>query len=265
MSKLLQNTLPPGESISILYTLVMKYWIEREENRLDLHGFTESTVLFVAQKSLDDIDTKKEDLIDRDFDFRLVDLVRHNMARVKSLPGTEEPAILNPEPHRLDDVLDAADEWVHHLETRLLLAYNLDIVQQDDDEETEMEFPGFPHEQVEAAAGDRPKLLNLWDTLLEFSVSFQLQILKYAQTVETVAEGVILKELLQTSLPIEDWLEYREQHPPESVRYRQVLELFDAINTMNRAARQSEEHRRVFFRYPWIEISAAFWRYRVLN
>jgi len=232
---------------------------------VDLHGFTESTVLFVAKESLEDIEKKKDDLIERDFDFRLVDLVHHNMARVRSLPVTEAPVILDPEPHRLDDVLDAADEWAHHLETRLLLAYNFDIVQQDDDEETEMEFPGFPHEPVRAAVGDRHKWLNLWDTLLGFSIRYQLQILKYAQTVETVAEGVILKELLQTSLPIEDWLDYRKRHPPNSVRLRQVLELFDAINTMNRAARQSEEHRRVFFRYPWIEISASFWRYRVLN
>lgn len=243
----------------------MKSWIKREEDRLDIHGFTESTVLFVAKESLEAIHKNKDDLTEREFDFRLVDLVRHSMARVKSLPSTEEPAILDPEPHRLDDVLDAADNWVHNLETRLLLAYNFDMVQQEDDEDPEMEFPGFPHEQVEDAAGDRRKLLNLWDTLLGFSITYQVQTLKYAQTVEAVTEGIILKDLLQTSLPIEDWLEYRERHPPDSGRCRRVLELYDAINTMYRAARRNKETRSVYYRYPWTGISASFCRYRILN
>ncbi len=232
---------------------------------MDLRGYTETTVLSVAKKAIENIYHAEEELTEAGFDFELVEMVRHRIRRVQALRKDVEPVVLDPEPHRLDDVVDAAHNWAYLLESRLALYYNLDVISKPfGEEDTDEDFPGFPHRELKEAEGNRRALLSIWDILLDFAVRYQTDIMEYAQTVETLGEGIALRDLLETAVPLVDWLEYRDSNPPETFRYRVVQDLFDAVNILNRAARHSYKSV-AFFHYPWTEFNATFLKYIKLN
>jgi len=228
---------------------------------MNILGFTEELIIAEAYRSLNDVYENRKRLKHSTLSSGFLKVFQWKMDKMEKLPEDQSPVYLHPEPHLLSDVLDASYNWGRLLGDRLCLVRNKDKHW----EEPLDDYNDFPIHELEEARESRDEMIYLMDDLLELITENQLSMLEYVQTVEEMAEGVVLRELLETALPIEAWVETVQDFGDMGDRYQTVRELYDAINYMNRTARRIDPENRFYYTYRWPRLSIPLQEYRILN
>lgn len=222
-------------------------------------GFTEELVLHEAYRTLNRLQTPARNHGVSD---QLIKRFRTKIHRVEGLPAANLPAIIRPEPHLLKDVTDAAYYWCDLVGDRLRLVY----MELRDAEHPDREFPGFPRTGLEEARGDSEAMQEVMGVVLTLSLRWQSYMDTWGHTLEEMTEGLILRSLLETALPVDEWIEARERIMDASThRYRVVRDLYDAVNHLRRTARDHKPRHYHLLYFNWMEYGAYLARYLELN
>jgi|GEM_PF-7022550 len=233
---------------------------ERDPDVLDrpaveTSGFTEELVLYEARRTLKRIRHPRQDYRIRE---ELLERFEEKIYQVGQLPDSGYRVVIDPEPHLLEDILDAAYHWCYVVGDRLRLVY----MEMRGAEHPDEEFPGFPRGPLEESKGDRESLQRLLGVVLTLSLKWHPLMDTWGHTLEGMTEGVILHNLLETALPVDDWIAERQQIlDAKPRRYQKVRELYDALNHLRRIARRHRPGSSHLFHYDWTEHAAYLSQY----
>ncbi len=228
---------------------------------MNLFGFTENLIIVEAYRSLNDVYENLNKFSESTLNAGYLNVFEWKLKKVVNLPYDERPVSIHPDPHLLTDILDAAYSWARILGDRICLEKNRDKHW----EEPLEDLDAFPYQQLKEARYNRVQMIELMDELLGIIVENQLSMLDYVETVEEMAEGIIIRELLETSLPIDEWVEKIRTYENIGPRYRVVRDLYDATNYMNRMARRADPDNRFYYTYRWPKLSLPLLEFSILN